>query len=73
MKKAMQSPWLTVVLTIIVMSIGYITYMHTSGNIASASTYTCPMQKICNSDACTGNGCTAEGCLHCEGCKNRAS
>lgn len=73
MKEVLKSPWLTVVLTIVVMSIGYITYMNTSGNIASASAYSCPMKEICNTGACEGNGCSEEECKHCKGCKNRAS
>lgn len=73
MKETLRSPWLTVILTIIVMSVGYITYMHNNGSISSASAYTCPAREICDTGACADNNCTDEQCVHCEGCKNRAS
>lgn len=73
MKTALQSPWLTVALAIVVMTIGYVFYMNQNGSIASASGYACPAKTICDSSECLSNGCGNEACKHCPGCQNKAS
>jgi hypothetical protein len=73
MKQALQSPWLTVTLAIVVMTIGYVVYVNQDGGIASAGSYFCPAQSVCLSEECMDNGCSSDQkCKHCPGC-NKAS
>lgn len=71
MEKALKSPWLTVSLAIVAMTIGYVLYMQDSG--ASAAGHFCPAKQVCDSKECLENGCDKEGCQRCPGCKGKTS
>lgn len=75
MASIMKSPWLTVSLAIVAMTVGYIFYMQGHGSIAAANSYSCPAQKnqICDSATCKNNGCGIEECGHCPFCKGKTS
>ncbi len=73
MKSVLQSPWFTVVLTIVVMTIGYTLYLNRlGGNLASASGF-CPAKAICKTEECKTHGCGLEKCKHCPSCDSSAS
>ncbi|PIR53998.1 hypothetical protein COU75_03140 [Candidatus Peregrinibacteria bacterium CG10_big_fil_rev_8_21_14_0_10_42_8] len=72
MKDLLQSPWLTVTLAIVVMTIGYVMFINKDGSIASAGVYSCPAS-ACASEECMSDNCPfADKCKHCPGC-NKAS
>jgi len=68
MKDVLDSPWLTVTLAIVVMTIGYIMFLNSSGHTASAGGYSCPAM-ACTSTECLSDDCSATSkCQHCPGC-----
>ncbi|MCB9808188.1 hypothetical protein H6770_02925 [Candidatus Peribacteria bacterium] len=69
MKNLLHSPWLTVFLAIVIMTIGYTIYLVQNGNIAQASYY-CPAKQICDEGKCAEEGmCSHAECTHCPHCK----
>lgn len=73
MKQALHSPWLTVTLAIVAMTIGYVMYLNQSGGIAAAGGYFCPTESVCTTAECLSEGCSGEGkCKHCPGCNKKA-
>lgn len=73
MKTVLASPWLTVSLAIVIMTIGYTVRIVQNGEIARAS-YQCPAQAICQEGKCAEKGaCTVEGCESCPRCKKEAT
>lgn len=69
MNTAFQSPWFSVVLAIVVMTIGYTVYLNKNGELASMNNYFCPVEDQCtkigstNSEACSKSECN--GCPFC--------
>ncbi|MDA1292937.1 MAG: hypothetical protein O3A81_04115 [bacterium] len=74
MTKALHSPWFSVALAIVIMTIGYTVYLDKNGVLASTSNYYCPIQDMCKKEGCTNEeACSNSECNGCPYCLNEAS
>jgi hypothetical protein len=72
--KALQSPWFSVVLAIVVMTVGYTVYLNKNDKLASANNYHCPIEETCKKIGCdNAEGCSKDKCNGCPYCLNQAS